>query len=71
VVIAKTFQEDVLHLFFGPNTNVIKDDEGDSIDPFLADEPKAGLPVATDVEWTFGKKFNTCKFNPYIYEVRI
>jgi hypothetical protein len=39
--------------FLSPNTNMIKDDEGDSIDPFLTDEPKAGLPVATDVERTF------------------
>ncbi len=45
---------------------MIKDDEGDSIDPFLTDEPKAGLPVATDVEWTFDKKFITCKFSLYI-----
>ena len=45
---------------------MIKDDEGDSIDPFLTDEQKAGLPVATDVEWTFDKKFITCKFSLYI-----
>jgi hypothetical protein len=71
VVLAMAFQEDVLHLLFGPNTNLIKDDEGDSIDPFLTDEPKAGPPVATDVEWAFNKKFITCKFNSYIYEIRI
>jgi hypothetical protein len=55
----------------GLKTNVIKGDEGDSIDPFLTDEPKAGLPVATDVELTFEKKFITCKFNSYNYEIRI
>jgi hypothetical protein len=50
---------------------MIKDDEGDSIDPFLTDEPKAGLPVAEDVEWTFDMKFITCKFSFYINKMII
>ena len=28
---------------------MIRDDEGDSIDPFMTDEPKAGPPVSADV----------------------
>ena len=68
---AMSFREEFLHLLFGPKTNVIKDDEGDSIDPFLTDEPKTGLPVATDVEWTLDMKFITCKFNSYIYGMRM
>jgi hypothetical protein len=34
VVLAMSFQEDVLHLLFGTNTNLIKDDEGNSIGLF-------------------------------------
>ena len=50
-------------VYFLARTQMIRDDEGDSIDPFLTDEPNAGPPVSADVEWTFDKKGITCKFN--------
>ena len=66
VVLAMSFQEDVLHLLFWPKH---KYDKGwwRFHWSFLTDEPKAYPPVATDVELTFDKKVITYKLIKFLY----